>query len=46
VGLAAERGCTVVTASALGGSVSAANLVACGFRPVQEVALYRVDPSS
>ena len=45
VRIAAERGCTVVTSGALAGGVSAANLAKMGFRPIQEYALYRVEPS-
>ena len=41
--IAAERHCTVVAASAVADSVSAANLVQMGFRPIHEYALYRVD---
>jgi MOSC domain-containing protein YiiM/GNAT superfamily N-acetyltransferase len=44
VRLAAERGCTLVTASANVGSPSAANLEAMGFRRLEESALYRCDP--
>jgi GNAT superfamily N-acetyltransferase len=42
---AADRGCTLVIASAVTGGPSSANLSSCGFRAVQELALYRVDPS-
>jgi MOSC domain-containing protein YiiM/GNAT superfamily N-acetyltransferase len=42
---AADRGCTLLTASAVPGSRSEANLAAAGFQPVADVALYRVDPS-
>jgi MOSC domain-containing protein YiiM/GNAT superfamily N-acetyltransferase len=44
--LAIERRCTTVTASALVGSASAKNLVAMGFRPVHEQALYRFEPAA
>jgi MOSC domain-containing protein YiiM/ribosomal protein S18 acetylase RimI-like enzyme len=44
VRLAAERGCTLVVASANVGSPSAANLESMGFRQLQESALYRCDP--
>jgi len=44
--LAIERRCTTVTASALVGSASAENLVAMGFRPVHEHALYRFEPAA
>jgi MOSC domain-containing protein YiiM/GNAT superfamily N-acetyltransferase len=44
-GFAADRGCTLVIASAVTGGPSSANLSSCGFRAVQELALYRVDPS-
>lgn len=43
VRLAAERGCTLVAASANVGTPSAANLEKMGFRPLQESALYRCD---
>ena len=42
---AADRGCTLVAASAVAGGQSASNLSACGFRAVQELALYPVNPS-
>ena len=45
VRFAADRGCTLVAASAVAEGHSAANLAACGFRAVQELALYRVDPT-
>lgn len=45
VRIAAERGCAVVTSGALAGGVSAANLAKMGFKPIQEYALYRVEPS-
>jgi GNAT superfamily N-acetyltransferase len=44
VRIAAEQGCTVVASGALAGGVSAANLARMGFKPVQEYALYRVEP--
>jgi MOSC domain-containing protein YiiM/GNAT superfamily N-acetyltransferase len=43
VRLAAERGCTLVAASASVGSPSATNLGAMGFRGLQESALYHCD---
>jgi hypothetical protein len=42
--LATERGCLLISAGALVGSPSAANLLAMGFEPLAEEALYRFDP--
>jgi MOSC domain-containing protein YiiM/GNAT superfamily N-acetyltransferase len=44
--IAAERGCQLVTASAVTGGVSAANLEAMGFDRLAEEALYRFDPAA
>ncbi len=41
---AAELGATLIAAGANEGSVSAANLAACGLRPVWREAMYRFDP--
>lgn len=43
---AAELGATIVAAGAGEGSVSAANLVACGLQPVWHEAFYRFDPAT
>jgi MOSC domain-containing protein YiiM/GNAT superfamily N-acetyltransferase len=46
VAIAAERGCTLVSANAVLGSVSAANLSAMGFDALVEEALYPFDPAA
>jgi hypothetical protein len=46
VAIATERGCTLVSANAVLGSVSAANLAAMGFEPLVEEALYPFDPAA
>ena len=43
---AAELGATLIAAGANEGSVSAANLAACGLRPVWREAMYRFDPGT
>lgn len=44
--IAADRGCLLISAGALAGSPSAANLLAMGFEPLAEEALYRFDPGA
>ena len=44
--IAAERGCRLVSAGAIGGGVSAANLAAMGFELLAEEALYPFDPAA
>jgi hypothetical protein len=44
--IAAERGCVIVSASAITGGVSATNLAALGFEALVEEALYPFDPAA